>query len=141
MCLQWAKPIQWSMWHHLDTPTYYTGNICLMGDSAHCSTPHQAANAGQALEDAAVLSHVLGMVKSADQLTKAFEVFDGIRRPRAQEVVRTSSECGKVYTFMDEECQGDREKLVANLRKRWEWIWTHDLVVDLRLAEEKFSSL
>jgi salicylate hydroxylase len=128
------------MWHHLDTPTYYNDRICLLGDSAHASTPHQAANAGQALEDAAVLSHILGMVEKPSQLPLAFKAYDGVRRPRAQKVVATSLECGRVYALMSDETGDDREKIVANLRERWEWIWTHDLTDDILKMESDFKT-
>jgi salicylate hydroxylase len=62
--LQWAKPLQWSLWHHVSITTYYHGNICLLGDSAHATTPHQGAGAGQCLEDALILSRLLGLVDS-----------------------------------------------------------------------------
>lgn len=126
------------MWHNLETPTYCKSHICLLGDSAHASTPHQAANAGQALEDAAVLSHMLGLVKNASELPLAFKAYDGVRRPRAQKVVATSAECGKVYALMGEETGEDREKIVGNLRERWNWIWKHDLGSDIKKAEDEF---
>jgi salicylate hydroxylase len=126
------------MWQHLDTPTYYNSRICLLGDSAHASTPHQAANAGQALEDAAVLSRILGLVEEPSQLPRAFKAYDAVRRPRAQKVVATSLECGKVYALMNEETGEDRENIVENLRTRWEWIWTHDLSEDIQKAETDF---
>ncbi len=134
-CRQWAKPIQWSLWHYLETPTYYNGRICLLGDSAHATTPHQAAGAGQALEDAMLLSHILGLVKDSDELNTAFKVYDGIRRPRAQKVVQTSDEAGHVYALDDPEAGSDREKVVANFRQRWLWIWTHDLAADVKKAQ------
>ena len=129
------------MWQHLDTPIYYKSHICLLGDSAHASTPHQAANAGQALEDAAVLSHLLGLVKKPSELTHSFKAYDVVRRPRAQKVVRTSLECGRVYALMSNDTGNDREKIVDNLTKRWEWIWTHNLSEDIGKAEETFRKL
>ncbi|KIW06832.1 uncharacterized protein PV09_02512 [Verruconis gallopava] len=139
--LDWAKPIQWSLHHHLKTSTYFNGNICIIGDAAHSSLPHQAANAGQALEDSLILSHVLGLVQSPEDLSKAFQVFDSIRRPRAQKVVETSAECGIVYVLGDPEAGADRQKVVGNLNQRWLWIWEHDLSADLRKAGEEFAKL
>jgi salicylate hydroxylase len=133
--------VQWSLHHHLKTSTYYNGNICIIGDAAHSSLPHQAANAGQALEDAMLLSHILGLVKSPNDLNEAFQVFDSIRRPRAQKLVDTSAECGVVYVLGDTECGADRQKVVDNLNERWLWIWEHDLDADVRLAEEEFAKL
>lgn len=140
-CKKWAKPIQWSLHHHLKTSTYYNGNICIIGDAAHSSLPHQAANAGQALEDSMVLSHVLGLVRDPKDISKAFEVFDKIRRPRAQKLVETSAECGVVYVLSHPETGADRQKVVDNLNKRWLWIWEHDLDDDVKKADEEFAKL
>ncbi|KAF4626969.1 hypothetical protein G7Y89_g11187 [Cudoniella acicularis] len=41
--LDYVKPMKWPLFHHPDTPTYYNGRICLLGDSAHASSPSQAA--------------------------------------------------------------------------------------------------
>ncbi|KAI8183532.1 FAD-dependent monooxygenase azaH [Colletotrichum sp. SAR 10_86] len=37
-------------------PTFSRGRICLIGDAAHASTPHQGAGAGLCIEDAATLA-------------------------------------------------------------------------------------
>src|ERR1700743_1722826 len=98
--MQLAEPRQWSIHHHINTSTYYNGQICLLGDSAHATSPHQASGAGQCLEDALLMSNLLGLVASRlnddlipslpSDLITAFKVFDEIRRPRAQKVVATS---------------------------------------------------
>lgn len=146
--IQWAEPRRWSLWHHISTPTYYNNLVCLLGDVAHATTPHQAQGAGQCLEDALVLSNLLGLVgrtssasPSLDRthlLTSAFKIYDGIRRPRAQKVVQTSSECGKLYNFLHEDTGADMQKIVDNLNWRYRWIWEHDLEGDVRRAEEEF---
>ncbi|GKZ18479.1 hypothetical protein AbraIFM66951_003357 [Aspergillus brasiliensis] len=139
--LDWAKPVQWSLWHHPSTPTYYNERICLLGDSAHATTPHQASGAGQCLEDALLMSHILGLVEDASEIPQAFQVYDNIRRPRAQAVVTTSQDCGKLYTFTHPELATDMSKIVANLNRRFLWIWEHDLGMDLELARGQFAAL
>ena len=88
-----------------------------------------------------VLSHLLGLVKDTKDISKAFEVYDSIRRPRAQKLVETSAECGVVYVLGHPDCGADRQKVVDNLNKRWLWIWEHDLDADLRKGEEEFARL
>ncbi|OOF95786.1 hypothetical protein ASPCADRAFT_48952 [Aspergillus carbonarius ITEM 5010] len=138
--LDWARPVQWSLWHHPSTPTYYNGQICLLGDCAHGTTPHQAAGAGQCLEDALIMSHVLGLATNCTEITKAFQIYDGIRRPRAQAVVTTSHDAGKLYTFTHPQMGTDLSKIVANLNERFLWIWEHDLNADIELAHQQFSA-
>jgi salicylate hydroxylase len=58
--------------YHPDTPAYINGRIVLPADSAHASSPSQATDAGQMLENALDLSRLLGLVGSTDQLEAAF---------------------------------------------------------------------
>lgn len=136
--LDWAKPLRWPIFHHPTTPTYYNGQICLLGDVAHSSSPGQAAGAGQGLEDAAVLSHLLSLVTSTDQVQYAFDVYDDIRRPRAQRVVQTSQEAGEMYLWSLPEIGDDMGKIVENANSRLHWIWQHDLRKDVEEAGDKF---
>ncbi|KAI1101460.1 mannitol 1-phosphate dehydrogenase [Jackrogersella minutella] len=139
--LDFARPLRWPTWHHPQTSTYYKGRVCLLGDVAHASTPHQAAGAGQGLEDAAVLSHLLSLVKTSDKLEAAFKVYDSIRRPRAQKVVLTSFEAGLIYTWRHPEINDDMNKIVKNANQRLHWIWQHDLAADIKKAEDDFYRL
>ena len=111
------------------------------GDAAHASTPHQGSGAGQCLEDALILSHLLGKATDVSQLDAAFEVYDAICRPRGQEIVRTSNEAGHLYTLTHAECGEDITKVVTNANQRFQWIWTHDLEADIKRAEEQFAAL
>ena len=129
------------MHHHMNTPTYYNGLMCLLGDSAHATTPHQAAGAGQGIEDALVLSHILSKITSIKELPLAFQVYDSIRRPRAQKVVRTSQEAGQVYAFAHPGIGEDMVKVVENMNQRYLWIWEHDLAGDLEMAEKELEKL
>jgi salicylate hydroxylase len=141
LLMKWADPLQWSLHHHMNTPTYYNGLICLLGDSAHATTPHQASGAGQCIEDALVLSHILGRVTDAKQLPAAFQAYDAIRRPRAQKVVRTSQEAGQLYSFTHPKYGEDMTEIVKNFNERYTWIWEHDLQGDLDKGEVMFTKL
>lgn len=139
--LDWATPLQWSIHDHPETPIYYKNLICLLGDSAHATTPHQASGAGQCIEDALVLSRILGLITSPTQLQTAFRVYDGIRRPRAQKVVQTSRGAAEVYRLRAPGIGDDMDKIVANMNERFLWIWDHDLLEDVRKATEEFNAL
>lgn len=138
--LEWARPLRWPVFHHPDTPAYYDGRICLLGDVAHASSPGQAAGAGQGLEDAVVLAHLLSLVQEPGQLSKAFESYDAVRRPRAQAVVRTSQEAGEMYAWNDPLIGDNMAGIVANGNERLHWIWQHNLAGDVQKAEESFLS-
>jgi salicylate hydroxylase len=53
------KPDIWALFDYPAAKSYYKRRLCLSGDGAHASTPHQGAGAGMALEDAYVMSVVL----------------------------------------------------------------------------------
>jgi salicylate hydroxylase len=129
------KPDVWALFDHPPAPTYYKHNLCIAGDAAHASTPHQGAGAGQAIEDAFVLSNLLGQVTSSSGLEQAFKAYDAIRRPRSQKNVKTSRETSAVYEFEDEEISGDLEKIRWTLENRYRWIWEEDLNEQLARAK------
>lgn len=135
------KPVRWPLFHHPDTPTYINGRVVLLGDSAHASSPSQAAGAGQGLEDALVLSRLLGLVESADQLDVAFKAYDAVRRPRAQNVVQQSLEVGTAYFLVYPEFGNDLKKLTDDANRRLPQIWWHDLEDDCKTAEQHFKEL
>lgn len=139
--LDWAMPLRWPTWHHPETSTYYKSRICLLGDVAHAMCPHQAAGAGQALEDAVVLAHLLALVKRPEQLEPAFRVYDSIRRPRAQKVVTTSHAAGIIRLWLDPELGSDMGKIVEHGNQSLHWIWQYDISADLERAEHEFWGL
>lgn len=154
---QSVKPIQWAIFDHPNTPTYYNSLICLLGDIAHASGPHQGAGAGQALEDALILTHALGKLHTAlppsilntaspnrtRAIEAAFQAYDGIRRPRAQKQVITARECGEIYNLKDPKTGRELsiEEALVDLNGRFEWLWKHDLEADVREVEDRTAEL
>jgi salicylate hydroxylase len=121
-------PDIWALFDHPAAPTYYKKRFAMLGDAAHASTPHQGAGAGQAIEDAYVLSSVLGQIDSVDDIEKAFKAYDAIRRPRSQKVVTTSRDAAAIYEFEDESLGTDLESIQRTLGERYKWIWDEDMV-------------
>lgn len=130
------KPDLWALFDHLPAATYYRkGKLCLLGDSAHASTPHHGAGAGMAVEDALVLSRLLASIGSVGELESAFAAYDAVRRPRSQRLVASSRKTGEVYDFEDE-IIGDNMKATREyLEQAWDWIWNENLIRQLELAQ------
>jgi salicylate hydroxylase len=130
------KPDTWALFDHPPASTYFKGRVCILGDAAHASTPHQGAGAGMAIEDAYILSNLLADVNDSKHIEAAFKAYDAIRRPRSQKLVTTSRECGQLW---DLELEGDDPILVReNLLQRLDWVWKHDLEADLATARKVF---
>jgi len=74
------------------TNTWFKGNVCLIGDSAHATTPNMGQGACQAIEDAYVFSECLNKYS----ITKTLSEYQKLRLPKAHQVVKTSWIVGKM---------------------------------------------
>jgi 2-polyprenyl-6-methoxyphenol hydroxylase-like FAD-dependent oxidoreductase len=72
---------------------YAFGNVALLGDAAHATTPNLGQGACMAIEDAVVLANCMGKVE--DPL-KAFQLYETTRIDRATRIVNASYALGKV---------------------------------------------
>ena len=130
----------WALFDHPPAHTYYRkSQICLLGDSAHASTPHQGAGAGMAIEDALVLSRLLGKITRREQLEGAFRAYDRVRRLRTQSLVTTSRDAACLYEFQKEGILDDPEAARENLDGRMRWVWDIDLEAHLQEAFNIFE--
>ncbi|PYH86774.1 FAD/NAD(P)-binding domain-containing protein [Aspergillus uvarum CBS 121591] len=129
----------WAMFDHPPARTYHKdGQICVIGDAAHASTPHQGAGAGMAIEDVFVLSRLLKEVRGRSQLSRAFAAYDAVRRPRTQRLVRTSRDAGLLYQCQKPGVEDDVDKIRQDLDERMHWIWNLDLKAHLAEALDIF---
>ena len=130
------SPDIWALFNHLPAPKYYSEKplICLVGDAAHASTPHQGAGAGMCIEDVYILSSVLAKCQNNNDLKGAFEAYDAVRRPRSQKLVKTSQEAGMLWEFEGQDVGDDLAALQQNALKRMDWIWDHDIREDMAEA-------
>jgi anthraniloyl-CoA monooxygenase len=86
-----ANRSRWRRFRRVENDTWWTGNVVLIGDSAH--TTHYSIGSGTklALDDAAVLGEALAGEAS---ITEAFLAYEAARRPvvaKAQDVAERSS--------------------------------------------------
>jgi 2-polyprenyl-6-methoxyphenol hydroxylase-like FAD-dependent oxidoreductase len=69
------------------------GNIVLLGDAAHATTPNMGQGACMAIEDAAVLSNCLEEYVTIEE---AFSKFEAKRIPRTTKIITTSRTLGEI---------------------------------------------
>ena len=125
------QPDLWALFDYPPAKTYYRGRtIAILGDAAHASTPHQASGAGMAVEDAYVLSTLLGSIDGSSKIEAAFYAYDSIRRGRTQKFVTTSRVAGEMYDFELDGIGDNLEAFRFNLGRRLKWIWEHKLEDD-----------
>jgi salicylate hydroxylase len=131
------NPDIWALYNHVPARTFYQTRprICLLGDAAHASTPHQGSGAGMCIEDCYVLGELLGEISGGDELEKAFRAYDAVRRPRTLKLVETSREAGMLWDL--EGADGDDlDAFEKNALSRMSWIWDHKIEQDLERARE-----
>lgn len=81
------------IWDLKPIDIWYKGNIVLLGDAAHATTPNLGQGACQAVESAYVLAECLA---SEQDISLAFEKYRQQRIAKAHYVVRTSWALGKM---------------------------------------------
>jgi len=74
-------------------PAWYNKKVCLLGDSAHATTPNLGQGACQAIESAMVLANCLAKHKTTEN---AFAAYQNTRMEKAINVVNTSWRIGKM---------------------------------------------
>lgn len=139
------KPDTWALFDHPPAPTYIKGRVCLLGDAAHASTPHCGAGAGQAIEDALIMSRAMGLVHEGKDIPRAFAAYEKVRKARSQRLVKNSRESGLLYDLQLPGVGDDLEKFKERLPQQQAWIWEHDLQADVdevtRLLSEEVAQL
>ncbi|MEO9216935.1 MAG: FAD-dependent monooxygenase [Bacteroidia bacterium] len=73
---------------------WHIGNVCLIGDAAHATTPNMGQGAGQGIEDAYYISKLLQ--EAGLDSASAFEKFELKRRKKVDYVVNNSWTFGKM---------------------------------------------
>jgi salicylate hydroxylase len=138
---------KWALHELHDFPTHTVGPVCILGDAAAGTLPHQGQGAAQAIESACTLANLFtcpGLDRSNSQAI--LQVFDEIRyllmllrdssivtglthasfirRERVTKVKNTSFELGKILEFADDDIKDDSKLLQDNLSMRYNWIWS-----------------
>lgn len=77
----------------LQPAPWFTGNIVLLGDAVHATTPHLASGAGMAVESALVLVEEL---QRSDSTAEGLAAYQARRFKRCRDVVDTSITVGRL---------------------------------------------
>ncbi|KAK9424069.1 putative FAD-binding domain-containing protein [Seiridium unicorne] len=140
------KMDKWGIFDMYDhpAPTYVRGRVCVAGDAAHASSPHHGAGAGIGVEDALALCTLFDMItaslpqtlatsntqqaKSLSSLVEAaFQVFDQVRPPRSQWLVKSSREACDIYEWNYPETKRDWDKCLEEITTRSHKLWYFDI--------------
>ncbi|KAI0203344.1 hypothetical protein F4808DRAFT_41283 [Astrocystis sublimbata] len=86
---------------HKQARTYVTNCAALIDDAAHSVFAVRGVNVLVGLEEAYILSMLLGRVSSKTEIPAALQGFDHVCRPRAEEAGRHTVQCGLVTIGKD----------------------------------------
>lgn len=125
-----------------DIPSFVapTLHLVLLGDNAHACAPHQGAGAGQALEDAYILSQMIWDCSSPSDLLAAFFGYESVRRPCTRFVQQHGRRQGELLDLQRPDVGTDLEKLKAVIDVPIREIWNSDLLAELDKARAAMSS-
>jgi salicylate hydroxylase len=109
---------EWKLRVHSPLPTWIHGNVALLGDACHPTLPHLNQGAAQAIEDAAVVAEVLERSPDAspESINKALQVYETVRKERAELLVAMAAANGKAMQLSEGEAQKERDKQFAALK-------------------------
>lgn len=94
--------------------SWYKGNVCLVGDSAHAMTPHAGQGASMALESAVILAKCIRDIPDTEQ---AFAKFQELRKPRVEHMILQARKQGKFSTMRNPVMKWFRAKLLPMMIK------------------------
>jgi salicylate hydroxylase len=122
------EPVRkWPLFESKPIPTYYQDRICLLGDAAHASTPHQGSGAGMGIEDVWIMAQLMSNNRHRASILSVFKVFDRLRRKRTQEQVRTAREALDIYALPPRMRPEYLVTIQRLLRHRCNWLWKYDM--------------
>ncbi|KAI8144074.1 hypothetical protein BJV82DRAFT_513499 [Fennellomyces sp. T-0311] len=130
-----------------------SGRICLIGDAAHAMLPYLAQGAAQAVEDGATLGELFADIKSVDEIPALLNLYEKIRRPRAEVIQKGAYENGDIWHMPDGELQQKRDlgmqgKLAAHEKNpnQWgdgnfqPWLFGHNAITEARKRLAEFRN-
>nr|GAT45211.1 predicted protein [Mycena chlorophos] len=157
------KTLAWAVHTVRPLRSFVSGRVALIGDAAHAMPPHQGSGAGQAIEDAYLLSRILGHPSTTPStIARALTIHDSIRRPLSHRVAQSCRQAGRYFSFeldpsevmprvdlasdfgiprrdSDEwECL---QRLHANMVRIWEWAWTTSVDDSIQEAQRFLEAL
>ncbi|MEU0005710.1 NAD(P)/FAD-dependent oxidoreductase [Streptomyces sp. NPDC006314] len=86
---------RWPLYDLPSLPAWHRGDVSLIGDAAHAISPHLGQGAALGMEDAVVLAKCLRDLPDA---RAAFAAFEGLRRPRVEDLIRQARRTGGQMT-------------------------------------------
>ncbi|KAI0147921.1 FAD/NAD(P)-binding domain-containing protein [Hypoxylon sp. NC0597] len=148
---------KWKLMHRKEMRkwihTSENSNFAFVGDSCHPMLPYLGQGANSAIEDGAVLGRLLGHIQTKEQIGKALRMYEQLRKPRGDAIVRETFSQRDVFHTVDSPKQQarddvllsqiDKESKEAPFPIRWccpqvqPWLFGYDACAEVDKAVEK----
>ena len=96
-------------------PTWHDGLVCLVGDSAHATTPHAGQGASMAMESAITLAKCL---RDIPDTQNAFAIYQKLRKSRVEKMIAMARRSGGMFTATNPIGKGIRNAMLSFMIKR-----------------------
>ena len=96
-------------------PTWHKGLVCLVGDSAHATTPHAGQGASMAMESAITLAKCL---RDLPNTQEAFTKYQQLRKERVEKMIAMARRSGGMFTMTNQIGKIMRNKMLSFMIKR-----------------------
>ncbi|KAH7310213.1 hypothetical protein BKA65DRAFT_485147 [Rhexocercosporidium sp. MPI-PUGE-AT-0058] len=93
-----------------------SGKIALIGDAVHAMPPHFAQGAAMAVEDGASLAQCLSRASTTEEIPKACQAWEQIRKPRVAFVQNIATENSNMMMLPDGKGQQGRDMMFKSIR-------------------------
>ena len=123
---------------------HHRGRLCLLGEAAHPLTLHECSSAGMNLEDVALMSRLLPMIRRVTpegNVETTLLVFDALRRDRTERAMETARWAGRLLQLDHPDIGDDLNVIGLNACHRWNWMWMYDVQWDVWRATHKLQQL
>jgi salicylate hydroxylase len=125
----------WGLYDRPAQPHWHAGRVALVGDAAHPMLPFLAQGASQAIEDAAVLAHLLADANRED-VPERLAAYSALRVARAQRIQELAFRNAAMFHLPDGPDQEARDARIADASggdpfRDNAWLYEYDVDEDL----------
>jgi len=107
---------------------WYQDGIVLLGDAVHSTLPHQGQGTCQAIESSAALALLMTNAKDGETIADIYEKFKALRKPRTDEITRTSEIAGRRASTENPDVVDPNEFSPEKIGRAWDWILDYDIL-------------
>ncbi|CCX06863.1 hypothetical protein FPQ18DRAFT_272893 [Pyronema domesticum] len=96
----------------IETWVHQEGKFALLGDACHSTLPYLAQGAAMAVEDGDLLGELLEKIQTKEQVPDVLKIYEYLRKPRTEYVVKSSTSQRDVFHLLDGEEQRNRDRIM-----------------------------